>query len=115
MLLAVDRSGVNGPKVIESPALGVIAALQRTGGAKTLPLIASDRKNRRAFNASTCGDNCAQSFSRGLRHSGDGGIALAGTSKNAHRRRTAEFQPSSACKNLDCPPGSLRLLRAKSV
>ena len=35
--------------------------------------------------------------------------------KNTHRRRTAEFQPSSPCKNLDRPPGNLCLLQAKSV
>ncbi len=35
--------------------------------------------------------------------------------KNAHHRRAAEFQPSSTCKNLDCPPGSLRLLQVKKV
>ena len=33
------------------------------------------------------------------------GLPLQGTSENSHRRRTAEFQPSSPCKNLDCPPG----------
>ncbi len=42
-------------------------------------------------------------------------IPIEGTSKNAHHRRAAEFQPSSTCKNLDCLPGSLRLLQAKSV
>ena len=42
------------------------------------------------------------------------GDALEDTSKNSHRRRAAEFQPSSPCKNLDCPPGSLRLLQVKS-
>ena len=40
--------------------------------------------------------------------------ALMGTSINSHHRRAAEFQPSSTCKNLDCPPGSLRLLQVKS-
>ena len=39
---------------------------------------------------------------------------LKGTFKNSHHRRAAEFQPSSPCKNLDCPPGSLRLLQVKS-
>ena len=33
--------------------------------------------------------------------------------KNTHHRRAAEFQPSSTGKNLDCPPGSLRLLPVK--
>ena len=37
-----------------------------------------------------------------------------GRLKNTHRRRTAGSQPSLTCKNLDCPPRSLRLLQVKS-
>ena len=60
MIRDVDRSKVIGPQVIESPVLGMITPLQLSGGVKTLLLIANDRSNKHVFNASTCGDNCAE-------------------------------------------------------
>ena len=41
-------------------------------------------------------------------------LPMRGISKNAHRRQTAEFRPSSPFKHLDCPPGSLRLFQDES-
>ena len=60
MIADVDRSKVVGPRVIESPVLGMITPLQLSGGVKTLLLIANDRMGKHVFNASTCGDNCAK-------------------------------------------------------
>ena len=54
----IDNSKVIDKKVIESPVLGSITPNDLSGGAKTLILIAHDKKN--IFNATTCGENCAK-------------------------------------------------------
>ena len=54
----VDSSTVIEENVIDSPVLGKITPLQLSGGAKTLLLMAYDKN--RVFNASACGDNCAE-------------------------------------------------------
>lgn len=58
MIKDVDKSDVVSESVIESPVLGSITPLALSGGVKTLMLVNFDRKH--VFNASTCGDNCAQ-------------------------------------------------------
>ncbi|MDY6305149.1 MAG: DUF4869 domain-containing protein [Oribacterium sp.] len=58
MIKDVDKSKVVSGSVIESPYLGSITPNDLSGGVKTLILIDKDRNH--IFNASTCGDNCAQ-------------------------------------------------------
>ncbi len=58
MIEDVDKSRVVSAGVIDSPVLGSISPLQLSGGVKTLILLANDHAH--VFNASTCGDNCAQ-------------------------------------------------------
>ncbi|MCM1333770.1 MAG: DUF4869 domain-containing protein [Bacteroides sp.] len=58
MIKAVDRSEVVDEKTILSPVLGSIGPKRLSGGVKTLLLIAYDKS--KIFNASTCGDNCAE-------------------------------------------------------
>ena len=58
MISDVDHSMVLGTGAISSPALGVIAPVNLSGGVKTLILI--DKVQDRVFNASNCGDNCAK-------------------------------------------------------
>lgn len=58
MIQDVDRSRVVSSGHIESPVLGDITPLQLSGGVKTLMLVRFDHAH--VFNASTCGDNCAQ-------------------------------------------------------
>ena len=58
MILDVDKSVVLGNGAIDSPVLGVIAPERLSGGVKTLILI--DKVPDKVFNASTCGDNCAE-------------------------------------------------------
>ena len=53
----IDNLKVIDKKVIESPVLGSITPNDLSGSAKTLILIAHDKKN--IFNATTCGDDCA--------------------------------------------------------
>ena len=60
MIKSVDRSDVVSGTQIKSPIFGLIAPPQLSGGVKTLLLAANDSKH--IFNASTCGDNCAQWF-----------------------------------------------------
>lgn len=55
---AVDRSEVIGPHLIDSPFLGPISQRELSGGVKTLILINND--DGHIFNASACGDNCAE-------------------------------------------------------
>ena len=55
---AVDNSDVIDEKTILSPIFGNMSPKKLSGGVKTLLLISFDRKN--VFNASTCGDNCAE-------------------------------------------------------
>ena len=58
MILDVDKSAVLGTGAIDSPVLGVIAPVNLSGGVKALILI--DKVCDRVFNASNCGDNCAE-------------------------------------------------------
>lgn len=58
MIKDVDRSDVISANAIQSPVLGTITPLQLSGGVKTLMLIKFDHSH--VFNASTCGDNCAE-------------------------------------------------------
>ena len=58
MVKDVDNSVVLGNGAIDSPVLGVIAPVTLSGGLKTLILI--DKVTDKVFNASNCGDNCAE-------------------------------------------------------
>ena len=58
MILDVDKSIVLDNAVIDSPVMGKIAPTELSGGVKTLILVKNERS--KVFNASTCGDNCAQ-------------------------------------------------------
>ncbi len=58
MVKDVDDSVVLGNGAIDSPVLGVIAPVMLSGGVKTLILI--DKVQDKIFNASNCGDNCAE-------------------------------------------------------
>ena len=58
MIRNVDRSEVIDGKTINSPIFGHMSPKKLSGGAKTLLLIANDKN--KVFNASTCGDNCAE-------------------------------------------------------
>ncbi len=58
MIKAVDKSEVIDKDTIKSPIFGLMKPKNLSGGVKTLLLIAYDKTN--IFNASTCGDNCAE-------------------------------------------------------
>lgn len=58
MINDVDHSTVLGSGAIDSPVLGIIAPTTLSGGVKTLILI--DKVPGKIFNASNCGDNCAE-------------------------------------------------------
>lgn len=58
MIRDVDHSEVIDNGVIDSPVLGKIPPLGLSGGVKTLILVLFEPG--KAFNASTCGDNCAK-------------------------------------------------------
>jgi len=58
MIKHVDKAVVLSGQAVESKALGVIPATKISGGLKTLLLIYN--QPNRIFNASTCGDNCAE-------------------------------------------------------
>ncbi len=58
IILSVDHSEVIDEKTISSPVFGNMSPKKLSGGVKTLLLIAYDKT--RVFNASTCGDNCAE-------------------------------------------------------
>lgn len=58
IIKAVDDSDVIDEKTILSPIFGNMSPKKLSGGVKTLLLIAFDKK--KVFNASTCGDNCAE-------------------------------------------------------
>ena len=58
MIQAVDESTVLDSGVIDSPVLGKIPPTGLSGGVKTLILVKFDKE--KVFNASTCGDNCAE-------------------------------------------------------
>lgn len=59
MIRDVDHSEVISARLIDSPVLGPISPKELSGGVKILILIAYDTGNK-VFNASACGDNCAQ-------------------------------------------------------
>lgn len=58
MIKAVDKSYVIDERTISSPVFGNMSPKNLSGGVKTLLLIANDPN--KIFNASTCGDNCAE-------------------------------------------------------
>lgn len=58
MVRDIDSSAVLSNGAIESPVLGIIPPTGLSGGVKTLILI--DNLPDMVFNASTCGDNCAE-------------------------------------------------------
>ena len=58
MIKAVDNSDVIDEKTIMSPIFGNMSPKKLSGGVKTLILIAFAKE--KIFNASTCGDNCAE-------------------------------------------------------
>ena len=58
MIEDVDHSIVISERVIESPVLGAITPKELSGGVKTLILI--NNCPDKIFNASACGDNCAE-------------------------------------------------------
>lgn len=58
IIKAVDKSEVIDERTISSPVFGNISLKKLSGGVKTLMLIAYDKT--KIFNASTCGDNCAE-------------------------------------------------------
>ena len=58
MIKDIDGSEVNGPCMIDSPFLGPIPPERLSGGVKTLILMQNDPDH--IFNASACGNNCAQ-------------------------------------------------------
>lgn len=57
VIKAVDKSDVIDTQTILSPVFGNMSPKKLSGGTKTVLLIAYDPQ--RIFNASTCGDNCA--------------------------------------------------------
>ena len=58
IIQAVDHSEVIDANTIASPVFGNMSPKKLSGGVKTLLLIAYDQS--KVFNASTCGDNCAE-------------------------------------------------------
>ncbi|MBR3534403.1 MAG: DUF4869 domain-containing protein [Oscillospiraceae bacterium] len=58
IIKAVDKSEVIDERNILSPVFGNMSPKKLSGGVKTLLLIAYDKT--KIFNASTCGDNCAE-------------------------------------------------------
>ena len=58
MIKDIDRSEVKNSNIIESPFLGLISPERLSGGVKTLILMQNDTEQ--IFNASACGNNCAQ-------------------------------------------------------
>lgn len=58
MILQIDKSKVLSSEAVDSPALGVIPVEKLSGGVKTLILMY--KKPDMIYNASYCGDNCAE-------------------------------------------------------
>ena len=58
IIRAIDKAEVLSPQAVDSKALGVIPVTGLSGGTKTLLLI--DHMPGKVFNASPCGDNCAE-------------------------------------------------------
>lgn len=96
MILDIDKSKVLSDGAIESPVLGIIPPTNLSGGVKALILI--NHISDKIFNASNCGDNCAQWLLKiaqnkdvtvNLRHlmdfgSGDFTIKIENTNKIVH-------------------------------
>ncbi len=59
MIKDIDNSDVISAQLIQSPVLGAIPVRDISGGVKTLILMAFDQSGK-IFNASACGDNCAE-------------------------------------------------------
>lgn len=58
MIADIDKSKVLSSHAIDSPVMGIIPPTSLSGGVKTLILIKEMPK--KLFNASNCGDNCAE-------------------------------------------------------
>lgn len=58
MILQIDKSKVLSHQAVESPVLGTIPIEKLSGGVKTLILMY--KKPDMIYNASYCGDNCAE-------------------------------------------------------
>lgn len=58
MIKDIDKSVVLSSNAIDSPVLGIIPPVSLSGGVKTLILI--NEISDEIFNASNCGDNCAE-------------------------------------------------------
>ena len=58
MIKDIDGSEVKNSNIIESSFLGLISPERLSGGVKTLILMQNDTEH--IFNASACGNNCAQ-------------------------------------------------------
>lgn len=58
MIADIDKSKVLSNHAIDSPVMGIIPPTSLSGGVKTLILI--KKMPDRMFNASNCGDNCAE-------------------------------------------------------
>jgi hypothetical protein len=58
MIHAIDHSAVIDERNNLSPVFGITSPRRLSGGVKTLMLIAYD--DLKVFNASNCGDNCAE-------------------------------------------------------
>lgn len=58
MIADIDKSKVLSSHAVESPVMGIIPPTSLSGGVKTLILI--KKMPERLFNASNCGDNCAE-------------------------------------------------------
>ena len=72
----MDESTVLDSGVIDSPVLGKIPPTGLSGGVKTLILVKFDKD--KVFNASTCGDNCAEWLLKIAKHSGTNGKSTTG-------------------------------------
>ena len=58
VIKSVDKSDVISANMIQSPVLGQISPMQLSGGVKALLLMKHVKDE--VFNASNCGDNCAE-------------------------------------------------------
>lgn len=58
MIADIDKSKVLSSHAIDSPVMGIIPPTSLSGGVKTLILI--KKMPEKIFNASNCGDNCAE-------------------------------------------------------
>lgn len=58
MITDIDKSKVLSSHAIDSPVMGIVPPTSLSGGVKTLILI--KKMPEKLFNASNCGDNCAE-------------------------------------------------------